>query len=48
VPGGAVPTYDVSPDDRRFVMLRETSANERSQFIVVENWTQELRARTKR
>jgi serine/threonine-protein kinase len=48
VPGGAMPTYDVSPDDKRFVMLRETSANERSEFIVVENWTSELRARTKR
>jgi len=24
-------------------MLRETAANERSEFIVVENWTQELR-----
>jgi hypothetical protein len=48
VSGGAVQPYDVSPDDRRFVMLRETSANERSEFIVVENWTTELRARTKR
>jgi len=28
-------------------MLRETAANERSEFIVVENWTQELRARAK-
>jgi len=48
VPGGAMPSYDVSPDDKRFVLLRETSANERSEFIVVENWTSELRARTKR
>jgi hypothetical protein len=48
VPGGAMQTYDVSPDDSRFVMLRETSANERSEFIVVQNWSQELRARTKR
>ena len=48
VPAGAMQSYDVSPDDKRFVMLRETAANERSEFIVVENWTQELRARTKR
>ena len=48
VPGGPMQSYDVSPDDRRFVMLRETSANERSEFIVVEGWTSELRARTKR
>ncbi|HET7240821.1 MAG TPA: hypothetical protein VFI77_06660, partial [Gemmatimonadales bacterium] len=48
VGGGAMPPYDVSPDDKRFVMLRETSASERSEFIVVQNWTEELRARTKR
>ena len=48
VPSGPVQTYDVSPDDKRFVMLRETSANDRSEFIVVQNWTQELRARTRR
>jgi eukaryotic-like serine/threonine-protein kinase len=45
VPAGAVPSYDVSPDDRRFVMLRETSANEKSELIVVQNWTTELRGR---
>jgi serine/threonine-protein kinase len=48
VPAQAMPSYDVSPDDKRFVMLRETSANERSEFIVVENWTSELRARAGR
>jgi eukaryotic-like serine/threonine-protein kinase len=48
VPGGPVQSYDLSPDDKRFVMLRETSANERSEFIVVENWTTELRGRTGR
>ena len=48
VPAGAMQSYDVSPDDKRFVMLRETAANERSEFIVVENWTSELRARMKR
>jgi len=48
VPGGAMQSFDLSPDDRRFVMLRETSANERSEFIVVENWTSELRARARR
>jgi hypothetical protein len=48
VPSGAIQSYDVSPDDKRFVMLRETAANERSEFIVVENWTRELQARTNR
>jgi hypothetical protein len=42
VPGGAGQPYDVTPDDKRFVMLRETSANELSEFIVVQNWTSEL------
>ena len=40
------PMYDVSPDDRRFVMLRigdtETAAAE---LILVENWAEELRGR---
>ncbi len=48
VPAQAMPSYDVSPDDRRFVFLRETSANERSELIVVQNWTTELRARAGR
>jgi hypothetical protein len=43
---GAVQSYDASPDDKRFVILRETAAKERSEFIVVENLSQELRART--
>ncbi len=46
--GGCDPRWSRSAKELRFVMLRETSANERSEFIVVENWTQELRARTKR
>ena len=37
-----VPSFDVSPDDKRFVFLRETSPNERNELIVVQNWTQEL------
>jgi Tol biopolymer transport system component/tRNA A-37 threonylcarbamoyl transferase component Bud32 len=48
VPGQAMPTFDVTPDDKRFVLLRETSANERSEIVVVQNWTQELRARARR
>ena len=44
LPGRWQPMYDVSPDDRRFVMLRigdeETGASE---LILVENWAEELR-----
>ena len=45
-PGGR--NYDVSPDGRRFLMLRETSSGSADQdppprFIVVQNWFEELR-----
>jgi serine/threonine-protein kinase len=36
--------YDVSPDDRRFVMLREAGIN-RGELIWVEHWFDELRER---
>ena len=48
VPGGAVPPYDVSPDDKRFLFLRETTPNDRNELIVIQNWTQELKARAKK
>jgi serine/threonine-protein kinase len=40
--------YDVSPDDRRFVMLRPAADSVRSpgrQLVVVDNWVEELRAK---
>jgi serine/threonine-protein kinase len=43
-----VPSFDVSPDDRRFLLLRETAANERNELIVVQNWTQELKNRARK
>jgi len=36
--------YDVSPDDRRFLMLREPSG-QRAKLVLVDNWFQELTAR---
>jgi serine/threonine-protein kinase len=48
VPGGAVPPYDVSSDDKRFLFLRETAPNERSELIVVQNWTTEMKARARK
>jgi serine/threonine-protein kinase len=48
VPGGSVPAYDVGPDDKRFIFLRETSPNERSELIVVQNWTRELEDRSRK
>jgi serine/threonine-protein kinase len=40
-----VPSFDVSPDDKRFLLLRETAPNERNELIVVQNWTQEMKNR---
>jgi Tol biopolymer transport system component/tRNA A-37 threonylcarbamoyl transferase component Bud32 len=40
--------YDVSPDDRRFVMLRPAADSVRTpgrQLVVVDNWFEELRAK---
>ncbi len=37
--------YDVSPDDRRFLMVRDRSGGERATLILVDNWFEELRAR---
>ena len=42
---GPVPSFDVSPDDKRFLLLRETASNERNELIVVQNWTEEMRQR---
>ena len=43
-----VPSFDVSPDGKRFLFLRETTPTERNELIVVENWTGEMRARAQR
>ena len=43
-----VASFDVSPDDKRFLFLRETAPNERNELIEVQNWTTELRARARR
>ncbi len=40
--------YDIAPDDQRFLMAREYregQAEAENQFIVVQNWFEELRAR---
>jgi eukaryotic-like serine/threonine-protein kinase len=42
---GPVQSFDVSPDDKRFLFLRETSPNLRNELIVVQNWTEEMKGR---
>ena len=43
-----MPSFDVSPDDKRFLFLQETAPNERNELIVVQNWTEEMKARARR
>jgi serine/threonine-protein kinase len=42
------PIYDVSPDDRRFVMVRSAAATEETEVILTQNWFEELKARAGR
>ncbi len=46
--GGPVQPYDVSPDDKRFLFMRETSPNQKNELIVVQNWSRELEARARK
>ncbi len=39
--GGGIHSYGVSPDDRRFVVMREGEATQQSELVVAENWLQE-------
>ena len=45
---GSVQSFDVSPDDKRFLLLRETAPNERNELIEVQNWNQEMKARARK
>jgi eukaryotic-like serine/threonine-protein kinase len=46
VPSAIVPYYDLTPDDRQFVMVRLATVNQApgaGQVVVVDNWFEELR-----
>jgi serine/threonine protein kinase len=45
---GPVQSFDVSPDDRRFIMLRETTPTVRNELIFTENWIEEMKARARK
>jgi hypothetical protein len=53
-PGGAYTRddshrgYDVAPDDRRFLMIREHDGDGRTDLVLVDNWLQELRRKVGR
>jgi Tol biopolymer transport system component len=40
-----ISTYDISPDDKRFLMLRETATAEAGQLVVSEHWLDDLKSR---
>jgi dipeptidyl aminopeptidase/acylaminoacyl peptidase len=40
--------YDVSADDRRFLMIRPVTADASANLIVVENWFEELKAKSRK
>ncbi len=42
---GFFPSYGVTPDDRRFLMVREGAPSQESELILTENWLPELEAR---
>jgi serine/threonine-protein kinase len=46
--GGGFQLYDVTPDGRRFVMVRGTAATAETELVLVQNWFEELKARTRK
>jgi hypothetical protein len=40
--------YAVAPDDRRFLMIRWAAATTAERLVVVENWFDELKARSRK
>jgi eukaryotic-like serine/threonine-protein kinase len=42
---GSTGVYDVSPDAKRFVMMRPVSGGDEAELVLVQNWFQELKAR---
>jgi hypothetical protein len=40
--------YDVSPDDRRFVMIKEHGDDAAAEAVYVENWFEELKTKVKK
>jgi hypothetical protein len=46
--GGGFQLYDVTPDGKRFVMVRGTAATAETELVLVQNWFEELKARTRK
>ena len=44
---GAYPTYDLAPDDSRFVMIRSVAPSAETELVLVQHWSEELKRRTR-
>ena len=42
---GGYPTYDVAPDDKRFVMIRSVAPSAETELVLVQHWAEELKRR---
>jgi hypothetical protein len=42
------PRYAVAPGDRRFLMIRAVAASAPDKLIVVDNWFEELKAKSRK
>ncbi|MGH7516132.1 MAG: protein kinase domain-containing protein [Gemmatimonadales bacterium] len=45
---GTFQMYDVTPDDRRFIMVRGVAAGAETELILTQNWFEELKARARK
>ena len=43
--GGGIPGYAVSPDDRRFLFVREGEALQESELVVAQHWLDDMKRR---
>jgi tRNA A-37 threonylcarbamoyl transferase component Bud32/dipeptidyl aminopeptidase/acylaminoacyl peptidase len=44
---GGYPTYDVSPDDSRFIMIRSVAPSAETEMVLIQHWAQELKRSTR-
>ena len=42
---GGYPTYDVTPDDKRFVMIRSVAATAETEMVLIQHWAEDLKRR---
>jgi hypothetical protein len=45
---GSARTFDISPDGRRFLMIKPGGDNAPQSLVVVQNWLEELKRRVRR